>query len=97
MVIGIIIGLQRRGARAPTAPAPWASAWLTKLAVFGRIPTLLSDDTAPSYDADAARDKINQTDRQAPPPRQRVNKSPQTRPVRDLRSLLWSMVLITTP
>ncbi len=97
MVIGIIIGLQRRGARAPTTPAPWASAWLTKLAVFGRIPILLSDDTAPSYDADAAADKINQTEREAPRPRRRVSKSPQTRPARDLRSLPWSIVLVLTP
>jgi hypothetical protein len=63
VVIGIIMVLESRAARAPSQAAKWASAWLTMLTVFGFIPILLSNDTGVSYDGEAAREKVN-------PPRQ---------------------------
>jgi hypothetical protein len=64
VVIGIIIGFESRDTRAPATPAHGGRARLTQMAVFGRIPILLSDDTGLSYDGDAARDKINPLDGQ---------------------------------
>jgi hypothetical protein len=97
VVIDIIIGLQGGAARAPARPDHGACACLTKLAIFGRIPILLSDDTAPSYDGDPARDKINPPAGRAPRLPRHVSKSVQNPAGGRLPPAPWSIVLIHAP
>jgi hypothetical protein len=56
VVIGIVMGLLVREARAPSQAAQWAPEPLARLSISGAIPILFFDDPAPSYAGLPGRD-----------------------------------------
>ena len=69
VVIGIIIGLEKRVAHVRALSADRASAWLTSVLVFGCIPIMLSNDTARYYARQGVCDKVNRRGYAWPPTR----------------------------